>query len=430
MKTYTEPQKQIPIIDEVDVLVVGGGPAGIGAAISAARNGASVMIIEQAGDVGGVATTGMMSHWGGITQGPIYNEIINKASDNDFGVDNPQIINTEKLKNTLLDMLVDAGVKIRMYTFASDVIKEGNNLKGVIIESKSGREAVLAKIVIDCSGDGDIAARAGAEYTKGREEDGKMQPMTLMFRVAGVDEDRVPFFPGMFEDNREVPKGKVQDLAKEYIPYPAGHILVYPTTIPGVITCNMTNAIGYDGTKAEDLTKAHCQCRSQMDSIVKYLRECIPGFEKCYIISSASIIGVRETRHFMCEKRIEAEDIINARTFDDWAVTRVHFNLDVHNLTGSGLDKTGCQRNFKQRNYYTIPYGCLVPVKIDNLLLAGRHISGSHMAHSSYRVMPICVNMGQAAGTAAALCVKSNIQPRELDVKQLQKTLTEQGVEV
>ncbi len=188
------------------------------------------------------------------------------------------------------------------------------------------------------------AARAGAEFIKGRESDGKMQPMTLMFKVAGVDEERVPFFPGMFEDNREVPKGPVQDLARQYIPHPAGHILIYRSSIPGVITCNMTNSTDVDGTNTDDLTKAHIQCRSQLDSIINYLRECIPGFEKCYIISSASYIGVRETRHFICEKRIEAEDILNARIFDDWAVTKAHFNLDVHNITGAGLDKTGCQK--------------------------------------------------------------------------------------
>lgn len=430
MKFYTEPSKLIPILSEVDVLVIGGGPAGIGAAISAARNGADTMLVEQAGDIGGVATTGMMSHWTGKSTGPLYREILEMSKDFDFGNRGIKVINPEKLKTTLLNMLNHDGVKIRMYTFASDVIMEGDELKGVITESKSGREAILAKIVIDCSGDGDIAAKAGAEFYKGREEDGKMQPMTLMFKVAGVDEDKVDFLPGMLEDNREVPKGPIQDIAKQYIPYPAGHVLLYMTTIPGVVTCNMTNAIGYDGTNADDLTKAHCLCRSQMDCIVQFLRECVPGFENCYISSCASIIGVRETRHFICEKQLTGEDILKANIYDDWAVTKAHFNFDVHNITGPGLDETGCQKDFKQSDFYTIPYGCFVPKKIDNLLIAGRNISGTHLAHSSYRVMPICVNMGQATGTAAALCVKNNIKPRELDVKELQKRLIEQGVEL
>ena len=427
---YTEPKREIPISAHTDVIVIGGGPAGIGAAISAARNGAKVIIIEQAGDVGGVATTGLMSHWTGNTKGPLYEEILEKSMDKSFGHSYKHTINPEKLKTVLMNMLIECGVTLKLYTFAVDSIMENNKIIGIITESKSGREAFFADIIIDCSGDGDIAARAGVEFIKGRESDGKMQPMTLMFKVAGVDEDKVPFFPGMFEDNREVPKGKIQDLAKQYIPAPAGHVLLYRSSIPGVITCNMTNCTGTDGTNSNDLTKAHLECRNQLDSIIKFLQECVPGFENCYIISSASYIGVRETRHFICEKRIETEDILNARVFDDWAVTQAHFNLDVHNITGAGLDVTGCQKNFKQNKPYTIPYGCFVPVSIDGLLIAGRCISGSHIAHSSFRVMPICVNMGQAVGTAAALCVKHHIQPRNLNVKELQSSLIKQGVTI
>lgn len=427
---YTEPKREIPISGYTDVLVIGGGPAGIGAAISAARNGAKVIIIEQAGDVGGVATTGLMSHWTGNTKGPIYEEILEKSMDESFGRSYKHTINPEKLKTVLMNMLIECGVTLKLYTLAVDAIMENNKIIGIITESKSGREAFFADIIIDCSGDGDIAARAGAKFTKGRESDGKMQPMTLMFKVAGVDEDKVPFFPGMFEDNREVPKGKIQDLAKQYIPAPAGHVLLYRSSIPGVVTCNMTNCTGTDGTNSNDLTKAHLECRNQLDSIIKFLKECVPGFENCYIISSASYIGVRETRHFICEKRIETEDILNARVFDDWAVTQAHFNLDVHNITGAGLDVTGCQKNFKQNKPYTIPYGCFVPISIDGLLIAGRCISGSHIAHSSFRVMPICVNMGQAVGTAAALCVKHHIQPRNLNMKELQSSLIKQGVTI
>lgn len=427
---YTEPKREIPISAHTDVIVIGGGPAGIGAAISAARSGVKVILIDQAGDVGGVATTGLMSHWTGNTKGPIYEEILEKSMDKSFGRSYKHTINPEKLKTVLMNMLIECGVTLKLYTLAVDAIMENNKIIGIITESKSGREAFFADIIIDCSGDGDIAARAGAKFTKGRENDGKMQPMTLMFKVAGVDEDKVPFFPGMFEDNREVPKGKIQDLAKQYIPAPAGHVLLYRSSIPGVVTCNMTNSIDADGTNSKDLTKAHLECRNQLDSIIKFLQECVPGFENCYIISSASYIGVRETRHFICEKRIETEDILNARVFDDWAVTQAHFNLDVHNITGAGLDVTGCQKNFKQNQPYTIPYGCFVPVSIDGLLIAGRCISGSHIAHSSFRVMPICVNMGQAVGTAAALCVKHHIQPRNLNIKELQSSLIKQGVTI
>jgi hypothetical protein len=156
---------------------------------------------------------------------------------------------------------------------------------------------------------------------------------------------------------------------------------------------------------------------------VKFFNGQVPGFEKAYLIRSASRIGVRETRHFKGVETITEKDIVEAKVFDDWAVTKAHFNFDVHNLTGNGLDSTGCQLEFAQPRGYTIPYGCFVPEKVDGLLLAGRCISGTHVAHSNFRAMPICLNMGQSVGIAAALCAAKGIQPRELDVSLLQKHL-------
>lgn len=451
MKIFKETEREVPIIAEVDVLVIGAGPAGMGAAIQAGRENVSVMLIEQSGDVGGVATTGLMSHWTGHTQGGIYEEILDQSSDcqnsnkvgfENFNGDDRQIINPEKLKLTFLEMLEEAKVKLRLYTFASTPIMDGNTIKGVIIESKSGREAIIAKIVIDCSGDGDIAAKAGAPYIKGREEDGKMQPATLMFKVGGVDFNEA-VFPGGFEDHIMIDSKKIkafenkadleplydiQALGVENLPKPAGHVLLYKSSLPGIVTCNMTNIIGIDGTSAEDLTKASIICRKQIDYIIKFLRSFIPGYSSCYLLSTASQIGIRETRHFVGETTITKEDIVTARVFDDWIVTKASFNFDVHNITGSGLDETGAQKEFKQNKGYTISYGCFIPKKIENLLLAGRNISGTHMAHSNYRVMPICANMGQGVAIAAALCVKKNLQPRALDYKLIQKRLLELGV--
>lgn len=422
MEYYVEPEKRIPVTNRVDVLVAGGGPAGIGAAIAAARRGCRTMLIEQAGDVGGVATTGMMSHWTGETRGGLYEEILDRSRDDGRAGDR-QTINPEKLKNVLLKMLEEEKVLVRTYTFASDVIMEADRIRGVLLESKSGREAVMAGTVIDCTGDGDLAARAGAPFYKGREEDGQMQPMTLMFKVAGVDDEKA-IFPGSFETNLPVRDGMVQDLAREKLPAPAGHVLLYRSTIPGVATVNMTNYTGADGTSAEDLARAHRGCRMQMDAVVDFLRQYVPGYEACFVVSSASIIGVRETRHFIGESTITREDVENAVQHEDWAVRDAHFNFDVHNLTGSGLDETGCQAKFVQKKGYTIPYGCLVPKKVEGLLLAGRDICGTHMAHSSYRVMPICVKLGEAAGTAAAICTDRGICPRQVDVSQLQELLS------
>lgn len=423
-----EERREIPVWEQVDVLVVGSGPAGVSAAVCAAREGVSVMLLEQTGNVGGIATEGLMSHWTGNTEGGFYDEILERSAD--AGRDDAQmrkVINPERLKTVLLEMLEEAGVKLLLYTFACAPVMEGNKIKGVIVENKTGRGAVLGKVVVDASGDGDIAARAGAPYYIGRETDGKMQPATIMFKVAGVDVER-GVFPGGFEEHLAIPAGDIQKLGEEHLPSPAGHVLLYRSTLPGIVTCNMTNCTDIDGTKAEDLTRATVVCRKQMESIVHFLREYVPGFENCYLISSASLVGIRETRHFKGEAVITREDILEARVFDDWVVAKAHFNFDVHNMTGNGLDETGVQKNFQQKKGYTIPYGCFVPLEVDNLYLAGRNISGTHMAHSNFRVMPICANMGQAVGVAAAICVKEGTTPRELSVTSVQRRLIESGV--
>jgi hypothetical protein len=435
MKSYTEPAREIPVSAEPDVLVVGAGPAGVAAALAAARLGARTLLVEQSGLAGGVATGGLMSHWTGDTEGPLYEEILERSKDRGGGFEYyggkvrqwRTIINTEKLKTVLLEMLEEAGVTLRLYTFACRPIMEGNVIRGIVTESKSGRQAILARVVVDASGDGDIAAQAGVPYTLGRESDGRMQPASLMFRVGGVDMERA-VFPGEFGDTFQVPAGDLQELGRRHLASPAGHVLLYPATLPGVVTVNMTNCLEVDGTRAEDLTRATLACRRQLAPIVEFLRASVPGFERCWLQESAPAIGIRETRHFHGEATITEEDILQARLFDDWIVTRAWFNFDVHNLNGPGLDETGSQNEFPQARKYTIPYGCFLPKGVDGLLLAGRNISGTHLAHSNFRVMPICVNMGQGVGTAAALCVREGCRPRDLDVRRVQEALIAQGV--
>ena len=237
MNYYKEPTRDIPIIDTADVIVTGGGVAGFAAAVSAARMGMKTILIEQAGSVGGMATTGLMSHWTGNTKGGFYEELLNISKDCGEDIEDDfarQIINPEKLKMVMLDMLYDAGVILKLYTMVCQVITEDSCIKGVITESKSGRQAVMGKIIIDASGDGDAAAMCGVPYIKGRESDNKMQPMTLMFKVAGVDTKR-GLFPGGFEDTYELPKGDLQTLGKKILPHPAGHVLLYRTTLTGVM---------------------------------------------------------------------------------------------------------------------------------------------------------------------------------------------------
>ena len=425
MEYYQEPAKQIPVQDCVDVLVVGAGPAGIAAAVTAARMGAATMLVEQQSSLGGIATSGLMSHWTGSADSKLYHEILQRSAQANEGKWKDNIvkwITPEKLKLVFWEMADSAGVTVQLYTFASSVILEDGVVKGVITESKSGRKAVRAKVVIDASGDGDIAAKAGVEYIVGREQDGKMQPATLMFKVAGVDEKRAVFLHS-FESTYETEQGELQELAAKHLTPPAGHVLLYPSTQPGVVTCNMTNCINIDGTKAEDLTKAERTCRKQMFEIEAFLREFVPGYENCYIVSSASLMGIRETRHFKGLYTLTEEDVLSAAHFDDWVVKDAYFNFDVHNITGAGLDKTGVQKQFAQKKGYTIPYRCLVPEKVDGLLLAGRNISGTHMAHSNFRAMPICAAIGEGAGAAAALGCRQNCQPREVQAREIQQYL-------
>ncbi|MBE6790404.1 MAG: FAD-dependent oxidoreductase [Ruminococcaceae bacterium] len=404
-----------------DVLVLGSGPSGFAAAYTAAKNGARVILVEQNGDVGGISTSGLMSHWTGSCDSPLYFDILKRSSENNEGEFKNQITNLidpEKLKTLYLEMLCEAGCKTMLYTIAEYAICDGDKVLGATVINKSGKTDIYAKVIIDATGDGDIAARAGAEFVLGRENDNKMQPATLMFKVGGVDYSRAVFL-GSFESTYETPDGELQALAKEHIPYPAGHILTYKSTLPGVVTCNMTNAVEIDGTIAADLTKATLVCRRQMDDIVKFLRDFVPGYENCFILSSASLIGIRETRHFKGKYTLNEQDILEAKVFEDYVVKNAYFNFDVHNITGAGLDKTGAQKHFSQKNGYTIPYRCLIPEIKENLLLCGRNISGTHMAHSNFRAMPICVGIGEAAGAAAYISASQQRELNAIDASEI-----------
>ncbi len=438
MRTITEAARQIPVVSETEVLVAGGGPAGIGAALGAARAGAKTMLVEQFNAPGGTATTGLMSHWSGSRESPLMNEIVERmAKSTSLPLDMQALkeadlkwsISHECQKAVLFQMLKEAGVTVQLYTMVTGSITENNCVRGVITESKSGREAIHAQVTIDATGDGDVAARAGAEYLLGREADHRCQPVTLMFRIGGVDYSQA-VFPGSFESYMNIPKGEIQALGKQHLPHPAGHVLLYQTRLPGEVCVNMTNVTDIDGTDVRQLTKAEFICREQIDAIIQFLREFVPGYQTCYLVAVAGSIGVRETRHFKGVYTITPEDIVEATVFPDWIATRNYFNFDIHSLVGPGLDKHGAQKEFKARGMYTIPYRACLPVKIDGLLLSGRNISGTHKAHSNYRVMGICTSIGHGVGIAAALAVKHQIQPRAVDPAEIQKELLACGVQV
>ena len=431
MNNYIEEINKIPLIASVDVLVCGGGPAGLGASIRAARGGVSVMVIEAQDCLGGIATAGMMSHWGGRSSSKVMQEIFALTYERakDVGWDENSGCGTDAIyhevqKIVLEEMITKENIRVLYNTIVCKAVVENNAIIGAIVENKSGRGFIRAKRVVDSTGDGDVAASAGVPFFKGRETDGRMQPCTIMFKVGGVDYSRA-LFPPSFETTIETPKGEIQALAKEHLPFPAGHVLLYSQPTPGTVCCNMTNAIEIDGTNGESLTKGIFTCRSQIIPIVKFLKEYIPGYENCWLMSSASLIGIRETRHFEGIESIHKDDILNARFYDNWVVRRAWFNFDVHNLTGASLDKTGVQKHWKQQSDYTIPYGCLLPKNIEGLLLSGRNISGSHMAHSNFRIMSVCIALGEAAGVAAALSIKQNVRLRDVNVKEIQSIVGE-----
>ncbi|MDG3085367.1 FAD-dependent oxidoreductase [Vibrio hannami] len=437
MKSIIEPVREIPVSEECDVLVCGGGPAGFGAAIGAAKAGQAVILIERNNIIGGMATAGLMSHWTGDSEGPVLDDMLSRAkvSEKDYNyygekvLKSKFIIDHEKLSLTMLKMLTEHDVKIMFYTQVCDVVMEEQELNGVIVENKSGRHVVLAKKIIDATGDGDVAAKAGVTYQIGRDGDNAMQPVTLMLQVAGVDYNKA-IFPGEFEDNIKVPKGFIQDLAHDYFENPMGHVLLYPSTIDGVVTVNMTNLTGVDGTDDKQVSSSEVKLRLQIDKVIDFLREYAPGYEDCRLYRTASMIGVRETRHFACEYTVTEQDISEARVFDDWIATRCYFNFDIHNIEGAGLDKNGKQNEFQQKKKYTIPMGAVIPLSVENLLLAGRSIGGTHVAHSNYRAMAICLNVGQGAGVCAAIANKNNSPVRKTPYEKIQQELIEQGVEV
>ena len=428
---YIEEKQEIPQIADVDVLVCGAGPAGLGASIRAARLGMSVMVIEMMGCLGGIATAGMMSHWGGRSSSKVMQEIWDLTYENakNVGWDEnsgcgKNAIYHEVQKITLEEMMKKENIKVLYYTHVCKAVLENGEIIGVIVENKSGRGFIKAKRVVDATGDGDVAASAGVPYIKGRETDGRMQPCTIMFNVGGVDTERA-VFPPSFETKVETERGELQALAKELLPFPAGHVLLYRQPMPGTVCCNMTNDIEIDGTNAESVTKGVFDCHSQIIPIIKFLKEYVPGYENCWLMSSAQLIGIRETRHFEGLETLDKDDILEAKFYENWVVRRAWFNFDVHNLTGASLDKTGAQKHFKQRNDYTIPYGCLLPKNVEGLLLSGRNISGSHMAHSNFRIMSVCIALGEAAGTAAALSIIDNVNLRHVDVKKIQEIVGE-----
>lgn len=410
------------IVPSHEVIVVGGGPGGLAASIASARNGADTLLVERYGFLGGMATAGLvnpfMTYWAGeeqIIRG-VLQEIIDRLTDlGAYGKGSRTAFDPEAFKLVADRMCADSGVKVLMHTLLTDVRRSGDMIESVEVAGKSGKSDLRAKVYVDATGDADLAFMAGAQCEKGRPEDGLTQPMTLNFRVCRVEMSRIP---PREEFNRLFDRAK----AEGRIHCPRENILMFLTTREGEVHFNQTRITGADGTSSEDLTRAEIEGRRQAWEFLDFLRRDVPGFENAEILMSGPQVGIRESRRVIGDYVLTGEDVLGARKFPD-AIARGSYSIDIHSPTGAGT----VIKRLQPGESYDIPYRCLVPLGIENLLIAGRPISATHEAHSSLRIMPICIAIGQAAGTAAALSVKGNAQPRDLDVRLVQETLRSQG---
>lgn len=414
MKYVEEPSRKIPIVAEVDVVVVGGGVAGIAAAIAAARLRANVILIERYGFLGGMATAGLV-----ITVPPMKKglqvEFAKRLEElnayvllrKPLGVspqDISRVFDPEVFKIVIVGMLKEAGIRILLHTLVVGVISRNNAVKGVIIENKEGRQVILAKTVIDASGDADLSYFANAPYIKETDF-----PVTLMFNMVGVDVDRVLSFLGDFGRLREIVReaaneGELSLLLETEPSLGAPGLYLQTTVHPDELNVWGGNLFGVDGTKAEDLTHAEIVVREQAKILADFLKKKVPGFEKSRIEHTAAHVGIRETRRIIGEYTLTLDDMKGDKEVRD---------VVAKPFAGSRI---------------AVPYRCLLPKKIDNLLAVGRCISATPEALVTLRLIPACIATGQAGGTAAALSVRKKTPPKQLDVKILQRALRDQGL--
>ncbi len=428
MTTLHDVYELLPVAASGEVVVVGAGPAGLCAAVAAAEEGAETLLVERYGFMGGMATAALvnpfMRYMSGdeVVNAGVFARILQKLEQRGAraGTDAEQrAFDPQVLKLVCDELVAEAGVRVHLHTFLVDAIASDGRVQRGVVSSKSGLQAIAGEVFVDASGDADLAARAGAEFEMGRPEDGLCQPMTLYFRMAGVDEARLPSYEqiaAMYLEEKAA--GRIEN------PRDDVHGIIY-TTHPGEVTFNTTRVLGHDATNAASMTEVEIIARQQIEQLVRFLRERVAGFEQAYLCSIAPQTGVRESRRVLGDYVLSGEDVTTARKFAD-GIARGCFSIDIHNPTGHGI--------YAQRvpagDAYDIPYRCLTPRGFANLLVAGRPISADHYAHGSLRVMPIAASTGEAAGIAAAMCVREGETTRGIDVSRLRKHLKQRGASV
>ena len=409
-----------------DVIVAGGGPAGLAAAVSAARLGVKTAIIEKNGILGGNLTSGHVGPiMGGTSKGTITDEILEL-----LGIKGFRMHDVERAKKIIPKWIHKENIDVYLQSQVCDCIMEQNQIKGLRVAGKNGIYEIYGEIIIDATGDGFVSYCAKAPYEKGRPEDRLMQPVSIMFTLSNVDTVRAVFCYGE-ECSIPVMGMRYDEFCQKahdegILPSNVSVVRLYPHVNNGEVLCNTTQANKIDGTYEPDLFKAELELRDQMDLIINFLKKYIPGYENCTLKDSADCLGVRETRRIVGEYILQDEDLLSGRRFEDCIVHKADFVVDIHNPTGGGQ----AEGTAKKVKPYDIPLRCLIPLNVDGLITTGRCISGTHRAHASYRVMKIIMPLGQAAGVAAALCVKNHVLPRKLPYKQVQKVLLDLGVEL
>jgi len=431
---------------DFDVIVVGGGFSGVAAAIGSSRLGVKTLLVEKSGVLGGTPILSLVNpfmRWrtnGKDVVKGVFKEILDRLkAKSEWGFSS--IFDPEILKDILFEMVIKNNVDLMLYSTVIDV--EGKN---IVIYSRGKKWRVEGKIIVDATGDGDIAYIMGADFMYGRDKDGRVQPVTLMFRVGGINflemleyleknpsevrvnvnylrkciENNIPFglsgFYGLVKKAME--RNDFPNIPQINYIFPSA---CFPSR--GEAIFNNTRVMDVNTLDPKDLTQATITARRQINKLVSFLRKYVPGFEKCYLLQTPPYIGVRESRRIVGEYILTLEDLINCREFPD-TIARGCYSIDIHPLT---RNEKLLWIDIPPGKSYTIPYRCLIPRKIDNLIMAGRAISATHEALGAIRVIPNITAIGHAAGVAAGLSVKYNVSPREMDVNIIQKELIKQG---
>lgn len=403
--------RQVPVYAKADLIVLGGGPAGIAASIAASRCGKKAILVEQSGQLGGMGTLANVSIFMGVGNVTgIYREILTETLDADLpenheGSVYPQF-NPFLLRHYLNEKLEKEGVEVLFHTGFAGTVKQGDRVAAVIVNTREGLYALEAPVFIDCTGDGRAAIDAGASYTSGREADGLTQPMTLMFMMQNTGKPVPPALPeGCYRYE------SVSDL-------PQGRHLYWELMGDGTLLVNMTRVKG-NGAKVKDVSRAEKEGLRQALSVANYLQR--NGFETYALSHIPGQIGVRETNQVIGLYTLTEEDVTTGRRFAD-VVAQTNYEIDVHSPDGKG------GTDERKVNGYDIPYRCMVPKGVQGLLVAGRAISATHIAMSSMRVQATCYALGQAAGAAASLAVDEGCPLSDIDIGALHRILGGQNV--